>query len=221
MRREEFYGSSCFGKMEKNALNLYELTVGPVETNCYILWREGRTDALVIDPGDEGEAIVSSLRDRGLSAGAVLLTHGHFDHTGGLSAFLGVPVYLHQADLPMLESPELSAAFLTGDTRPRPTDALPVSDGEVLSLCGFSVQVLSTPGHTKGSVCYLVDGEVLFSGDTLFQAGYGRTDLPGGSFSELRQSLRKLLSMEKDVPVYPGHGGATTLFRERRLLWNC
>lgn len=207
--------------MEKNALNLSRLTVGPVETNCYLLWREGRTDALVVDPGDEGEKIAAFLREKGCSAGAVLLTHGHFDHTGGLSAFLGVPVYLHPEDRPMLEDPELSAAFLTGDTRPRPGEALPVSDGETLSLCGFSVQVLSTPGHTKGSVCYLVDGEVLFSGDTLFQAGCGRTDLPGGSFSELRQSLRKLLSMEKDVPVYPGHGGATTLFRERRLLWNC
>ena len=207
--------------MEKHALKMGRLTVGPAAENCYFVWLEGRTDALVIDPGDDGDRILDRILEKSLTPGAVLLTHGHFDHTGGLSAFSGVPVYLHPEDQPILNDPELNAGFLAGDHRSRPEETLPVREGDMLSLCGMSVSVLHTPGHTRGSVCYLVEDQALFTGDTLFEAGYGRTDLYGGDEKTLFESLRRILSLEKDLPVYPGHGGATSVFRERRLLWNC
>jgi glyoxylase-like metal-dependent hydrolase (beta-lactamase superfamily II) len=206
--------------MENGTVRLRRFVVGPAAENCYVVWLDGRKDALVIDPGDEGEMIRGEMAALSLSPGAVLLTHGHFDHTGGLSAFAGVPLYLHNEDLPMLNDPSINAAFLAGDSRPRPQSALPVRDGEELRLCGLSVRVLHTPGHTRGSVCYLIEDQALFTGDTLFAGGFGRTDLYGGDEKALWQSLRKVLSLENDVPVYPGHGRATSVLRERRNLWN-
>ncbi len=206
--------------MENGTVRVRRFVVGPAAENCYIVWREGNKDAVVIDPGDDGEEIRRAMEALSLTPGAVLLTHGHFDHTGGLSAFAGVPLYLHKEDLVMLNDPSINAAFLAGDDRPRPESALPVRDGEELSLCGLNVRVLHTPGHTRGSVCYLVDGQALFTGDTLFEAGYGRTDLYGGDEKALAASLRRLLSLEADIPVYPGHGRQTAVGRERRVLWN-
>ena len=202
------------------ALSVRRLTVGPAAENCYIAWREGASSALVIDPGDEGKRIRALLDSLSLSPGAVLLTHGHFDHTGGLDAFLDTPRYLHEEDLPMLNDPRLNASFLAGDERPRPEDALPVREGDMLHLCGLNVSVLHTPGHTRGSVCYSVEDQALFTGDTLFRGSWGRTDLYGGDSTQMAQSLRRLLTFSRDLPVYPGHGPKTTLFSERGLLWN-
>ena len=205
---------------EKQELEIRRFLVGPAGENCYIVWLSGRRDALVIDPGDEGEKILEGMGAMGVAPGAVLLTHGHFDHTGGLTAFSGAPFYLHPDDLPMLNDPALNAGFMTGDSRPRPDGALPLTEGETMSLCGMSVRVLHTPGHTPGSVCFLVEDQALFTGDTLFERGVGRTDLFGGDAGRLRASLDRLLSLTRDLPVYPGHGGPTSVFRERRWLWN-
>ena len=152
----------------------------------------------------------------GRTPAAVLLTHGHFDHTGALSAFAGVPIYIHEADAPMLSDPHLSVGDGNGDLRPRPAATHLLADGEQLHLAGLDIAVLHTPGHTPGGVTYQI-GDALFTGDTLFAHGYGRTDLPGGDFSALRRSLRRLLHLAGDFRVFPGHSESTTLNHERGI----
>ena len=199
-------------------IDIQTLVLGELQTNCYLVSLPGSNDVVVIDPGDDIPMLKAALAGKNVCG--VLITHAHYDHILGLPALKDDPIYVHEADAPALTDAVRNCAP-AHYAQPSVPATHTVRDVDVITLAGISFTVLHTPGHTKGSVCYLVDGELLFSGDTLFQAGCGRTDLPGGSSLELRQSLRKLLSMEKDVPVYPGHGGATTLFRERRLLWNC
>lgn len=195
-------------------MEIQALQVGSIPTNCYLVFDPGRTDALVIDPGDNPERIFAALNGR--TPAAVLLTHGHFDHTGALSAFAGVPIYIHEADAPMLSDPHLSVGDGNGDLRPRPAATHLLADGEQLHLAGLDIAVLHTPGHTPGGVTYQI-GDALFTGDTLFAHGYGRTDLPGGDFSALRRSLRWLLHLAGDFRVFPGHSESTTLNHERGI----
>lgn len=195
-------------------MEIQALQVGSIPTNCYLVFDPGRTDALVIDPGDNPERIFAALNGR--TPAAVLLTHGHFDHTGALSAFAGVPIYIHEADAPMLSDPHLSVGDGNGDLRPRPAATHLLADGEQLHLAGLDIAVLHTPGHTPGGVTYQI-GDTLFTGDTLFAHGYGRTDLPGGDFSALRRSLRRLLHLAGDFRVFPGHSESTTLNHERGI----
>lgn len=195
-------------------MEIQALQVGSIPTNCYLVFDPGRTDALVIDPGDNPERIFAALNGR--TPAAVLLTHGHFDHTGALSAFAGVPIYIHEADAPMLSDPHLSVGDGNGDLRPRPAATHLLADGEQLHLAGLDIAVLHTPGHTPGGLTYQI-GDALFTGDTLFAHGYGRTDLPGGDFSALRRSLRRLLHLAGDFRVFPGHSESTTLNHERGI----
>ena len=183
------------------------LTVGSYETNCYIVRAAGSSTCVVIDPGYEPRAVWGQIQALGLEIQAILLTHGHFDHVGGVKALqkeARCPVYLHPADLTLPES--LTAGPL------EPTNLL--EDGQTLELAGLSLRVLSTPGHTPGSVCYVAE-EALFSGDTLFCRSCGRTDLPGGSWPEMEGSLKRLGALDYHGPVYPGHGPATHMDRER------
>ena len=182
-----------------------ELTVGIVQTCCYILGKEGGQECIVIDPGAEANRIRKHVGDRKIAA--ILLTHGHFDHIGAVRELmeLGTKLVIHGLDAPMLGDPELNASVrLIGRnvTAPEATDL--VKEGDEPEFAGLKVKVLHTPGHTPGSVCYEIEGE-LFTGDTLFEYGWGRTDLPGGSEAQMEASLRRLMPMVRTMPFHAGH----------------
>ena len=182
-----------------------ELTVGPVQTRCYILYNENEEECIVIDPGDEPERIRKAAGSRRIAA--ILLTHGHFDHIGGVAPLMteGTRLVVHRLDEAMLSDPDLNAGRgLLGRniTAPAPTDR--VREGNELTIAGLKIQVLHTPGHTPGSVCYLIGNE-LFTGDTLFEMGWGRTDLPGGSEHDMAASLRRVMPLARQYPIHPGH----------------
>ena len=182
-----------------------ELTVGPIGTRCYLLGADDSPDCVVIDPGAEAPRIRRAAEGRSLSA--ILLTHGHFDHIAAVRDLMdpGVRLFIHPLDAPMLSDPDLNAGrSLMGVpvTAPAPTDT--VSEGDRLSLAGLEIEVLHTPGHTPGGVCYRI-GSHLFTGDTLFDHGWGRTDLPGGDEHALFASLRRLMPLARTLTVHPGH----------------
>ena len=193
-------------------MKIETLTVGELGTNCYLVSAEGSDEVLVIDPGAEPEKILAAIGNRNVAA--VLLTHGHFDHTAALSAFEGIPIYIHPADEIMLHDPKWSVGWYAGDTAIRPAATDFIQEGAKLHLAGLDITVLHLPGHTLGSVAYRME-DCLFTGDTLFCRGYGRTDFPGGSMAELMASLKRLMRMDENLAVYSGHGKATSLFRER------
>lgn len=189
------------------------IQVGPLAVNAYLLFDPDRDDALVIDPGAKPDRILQVLDGRKLSG--ILLTHGHGDHIGAVAALRGpdTPVYIHAEDAAMLTNPSLSLALMTGAQESQGEADVLLGEGPV-QVAGIPLEVLHTPGHTPGSVCYRC-GDVLFSGDTLFQQGYGRTDLPGGDMRKLGASIRRLMGLPGAMAVYPGHGEHTTIGAEK------
>lgn len=194
------------------------VTVGQLQENCYLLWKEGREDAVIVDPGAEDDKICEALEQNKKKPVAVLLTHGHFDHTGALMRFQDLPIYMSPADDFMLNDPAMNVGGRFGDTAPRPAATNPVADGDRFTLAGIEFTVMETPGHTQGCVCYFADDQLILTGDTLFRHAYGRVDHPGGSFPTLIESLKKLLRLQKDYPIYPGHGDESTIFTEKMGL---
>ena len=190
-------------------MNILTLTLGPLATNCYLVWQEGRTDAVIVDPAANSRKITAALQEHGLSPVCFLLTHAHFDHIGALKPlYAAVPdarVYVGDQDK---DDPcDMAYDLLTY------TDTY--QDGDTVEAAGLSFRVLGTPGHTPGSVCLLC-GETLFSGDTLFAGSYGRTDFKGGSMQDMYASLRKLAALPPQTRVLPGHGPASTIADELR-----
>ena len=194
------------------------LQVGPIGTNCYILEDEKARAAAIIDPGDEAGRILQVIEDDGVDVKYILLTHGHFDHIGGVAAVkaaTGAKVVISAEDAPMLTSSRKSlAAFSFLSQAPAQADIL-VQDGDTVTLGNTVLTVLATPGHTPGGVCYIA-GDCIFSGDTLFFCSCGRTDFPGGSSREIMDSLQKLAALPGDYTVYPGHDRFSTLNFERQ-----
>lgn len=184
------------------------LKLGMMPTCCYLVYTEGeKRVCAVVDPACDAPAIRRKARALGLKIGAVLLTHGHFDHTGAVEdlASENIPVYLSSLDRPMLTDPEKNGSSAFGFSgaacRVKTCD---VKDGDEIRVGNMIFTVIHTPGHTPGSVCYMFDGG-MFTGDTMFANGYGRTDLWGGSFQDMVVSLRRLMPLRNNNRIYPGH----------------
>ena len=184
------------------------LQVGPIGTNCYLLEDEKAHVAAVIDPGDEAGRILQVIKDDGVDVKYILLTHGHYDHTTAVPELPQAEIYIHKADANGAGSRLFPLAGQIPDLKF-------YDEGDALTLGELTIQVLHTPGHSKGSVTLKV-GDVLFCGDTLFAGSCGRTDLAGGSYDEIMASLKKLGELPGDCHVCPGHDVTSTLERERR-----
>ena len=197
----------------------YELVVvGALETNCYLVYCEESRSCAVIDPGADPEKIIATVAELELKPVVVLNTHGHVDHIGANSDIVRkytAPLAIHGADAGMLRvSDYIELSLLLGAKNSPPPDRL-LSDGEEIAVGRTSLRVVHTPGHSPGSVGF-VHGGGLFSGDTLFCGGVGRTDLPGGSWKEIERSIReRILGLPGETVVLPGHGPRTTVEQER------
>ena len=195
--------------------------VGPLQCNCTILGDEDAGEAIVIDPGDEVGRIYRRLTELGLKLKQILVTHAHIDHVGGalkLKRLTGAPILLNENDLPLLKMMENQAGWIgvaTPETAP-PDESL--EDGMVVGLGRYPATVLHTPGHTQGSVClHFAPLNLLVAGDTLFAGSIGRTDLPGGNYGQIIDSIHsRLLDLPGDTHVLSGHGPATTIAAERK-----
>ena len=193
-------------------MTVYTVLASSFGCNSYILTADNKS-AVIIDCADNG--VFYECKRLGLKPVALLLTHGHFDHVGGCGKFYAenIPVYCGEGEEEYIFSKENRSIF-GGVYIPDFEIFKTLADGEKITLGGIEFEVISTPGHTAGGVCYIAD-DCLFSGDTLFCGGIGRTDLPGGNFKELKNSLKKLFSIDKNLKVYCGHGEGTTLAHER------
>ncbi|HPW17309.1 MAG TPA: MBL fold metallo-hydrolase [Candidatus Aminicenantes bacterium] len=194
------------------------VVVGALETNCYLVYCEETRDCAVIDPGADPEKIVSAIAGLELRPVAVLNTHGHVDHIGANADIVGkygVPLALHAADAGLLRVSDFIELSLLLGAKDSPPPARLLAEGDEVAVGRKSLRVIHIPGHTPGSVGF-VHGGVLFSGDTLFCGGVGRTDLPGGSWKDLERSIRdRILSLPEETLVLPGHGPHTTVGQER------
>jgi glyoxylase-like metal-dependent hydrolase (beta-lactamase superfamily II) len=194
-----------------------KLVVGPLEANSYIVGDEKTKKAVVIDPGDEPDRIIEVIRDSGFDVGAVICTHGHFDHVGAagdIKKATGAEVLIHKEEIETYRTAKDQAAFwgYGVDDLPEPDNYL--DEGDEVRVGGLVFNVLHTPGHSPGGICLYGEG-VVITGDTIFQGSVGRTDFPGGSIGRLKESFKRLIELPEDTRVFTGHGPDTTIGRER------
>jgi glyoxylase-like metal-dependent hydrolase (beta-lactamase superfamily II) len=220
-------GTHCsnFGREVNNVekpMIFEKLEVGPLGVNCFVLGCPTTHEGVVVDPGGDVDRIAEIVRRHGLKIRAIINTHGHFDHVGGnrqaVTAFVA-PLLIHQDDAIMLDRvAEVSRMYgMQGGENSPPADTF-LADGQEISFGTYRIKVLHTPGHTRGGCCLYLEAEkMVITGDTLFADSIGRTDLPGGSYEQLLQSIRsKLFVLPEGVTAWPGHGPKTTIGHEKR-----
>ncbi len=199
-------------------MNIQTLAVGPIQANCFIVGCEDTMEAVVIDPGEEGDRIIQTVTSSNLTVKYIINTHGHMDHVSAnkrVHELTGAPILIHSLDAPMLNQVANSAAAwgLRAENSPAPDREL--QEGDKIAFGNITLTVIHTPGHTPGGISLYAQNDV-FVGDTLFAGSIGRTDFPGGSFETIRESIQqKLFKLGDDVTVHTGHGPATTVGRER------
>lgn len=203
-----------------NDLRIYTMVLGPVSTNCYVVYHQETKRAVIIDPADNAPYIFSQCEKLGLKPEAVFLTHGHFDHIMAVDevrAHYGCQVYAGADEAALLREPSMNLSGSCGTEQIGVEADVLVRDGQTLEPAGFSWKVIATPGHTAGCVCYYIEEEdLLISGDTLFEESLGRTDLPTADTKTIiRSIINKLFCLPDDTMVYPGHGNPTTIGHEK------
>ncbi len=200
-------------------MKIIAMEVGVIGTNCYLVINEEQKTGVVVDPGGDADQILEKIKQKGITIEAIFLTHGHSDHIMAVDEVreaTGAKVYISEADADMLTKASSNLSVYMGAGREfKATDEFLV-DGETITAAGLKFQVVATPGHTKGGVCLLC-GDTVFCGDTIFSESIGRTDLPGGSYSQILHSIKtKIMVLPDEMKLLPGHGPATTIGWERR-----
>ncbi len=195
------------------------IPVGALQANCYIVGDADTREVVVIDPGAEWEKIQTEISKNEYKVRYIIATHGHGDHIGAIKDLKegsNAEVVIHKDDSAMITDCKLNLSKFTGDGATQISHDIIVEDGDILEVGQYKFQIIHTPGHTRGGICILVDNK-LFSGDSLFQNTIGRTDLPGGDYQQLLDSINdKLMVLSDDIKVYPGHGQSTTIGVERQ-----
>jgi len=198
-------------------MKISTITVGPIQSNCYIAWDEKSLDAIVIDPGDEAGRIVRKIEENRLRAGLIVCTHAHFDHVGAVADVgekTGAKVAINRNDLELFMNAKHQALLWEFNVKQPPAPDMFLEEGDEVAAGGLKFTVLWTPGHSLGGIC-LYGGGVLFTGDTVFAGSVGRTDLPGGNAGELKKSFSRLMLLPPDTKILPGHGGESTIGEEK------
>ncbi len=199
-------------------MKVERFVVGPLMTNCYIVTCEKTDESVLIDPGDISNELIEKIKNCSLKA--ILLTHGHFDHFGGVSTIIGetgAPLLIHSVDAPMLTDPVLNGSYMIGTEIYASEPSGFLSEGENVVFGESTLGVIHTPGHTEGGVSFVSDGEFVIAGDTLFNLSVGRWDLPGGDYMTLIKTLHEIFAIMPDsTDVLPGHGDTTSIGFEKK-----
>lgn len=194
---------------------LKKITVGPNQTNCYVLGCDSTKEAVIVDPGADTPDIKRAIEEAGVAPRFIINTHGHADHIASNKDFK-LPIYIHKLDADFLKSPHKNMSLFFGHFITSPAAEHLLEGGEKINIGKLTLEIVHTPGHTPGGIS-IKTGKTVFTGDTLFKDGVGRTDLPGSSEKDLFDSIvNKLMVLGDDITIYPGHGPSSTIGRERK-----